>query len=394
MDYCIGVGQVLLQNITLTQFPFFSPIITSPTKQSHIVLELHIAHLLLSSIKSPVSLITPPEIKISILTSPLRKIPIPKMPLKNFFPDSIWPSTTNKSKSSPRHDHHDTESDDVEPTDEVLNETTTNTMRLISKDPLFEKPLTPSDVGKLNRLVIPKQHAEKHFPLSNNQNNDGGVDDTKGTVLSFEDESGKCLMFLYSYWNSSQSYVFTKGWSRFVKEKRRDAGDVVVFDRERGYEGRLFIGWRRRGVGIGTRVALAGFAVGQRMVNGGGGRGWYGAGAATAAAWHAPLGIGLPYQQQPHYLHATAGSVTHGQRTPTSSTTTPASGNSKTLRLFGVDLECQLDEPSPDPQSSDGSPMSYAQGSAFHYFDYIANYPQANHRDQMDINFQMGSRLG
>ncbi|KAL9271210.1 hypothetical protein AKJ16_DCAP22059 [Drosera capensis] len=77
------------------------------------------------------------------------------------------------------------------------------------------------------------------------------------------------------------------------------------------------------------------------------------------------------------------GSVTHGHRTPTSSTTTPTSGNSKTLRLFGVDLECQLDEPSPDPQSSDGYPMSYAQGSAFHYFDYIANYPQANHPDQM-----------
>ena len=34
------------------------------------------------------------------------------------------------------------------------------------KEALFEKPLTPSDVGKLNRLVIPKQHAERYFPLA------------------------------------------------------------------------------------------------------------------------------------------------------------------------------------------------------------------------------------
>ncbi|KAG8050601.1 hypothetical protein GUJ93_ZPchr0009g2319 [Zizania palustris] len=33
------------------------------------------------------------------------------------------------------------------------------------REHLFEKPLTPSDVGKLNRLVIPKQHAERYFPL-------------------------------------------------------------------------------------------------------------------------------------------------------------------------------------------------------------------------------------
>ena len=30
---------------------------------------------------------------------------------------------------------------------------------------LFDKMVTPSDVGKLNWPVIPKQQAEKHFPL-------------------------------------------------------------------------------------------------------------------------------------------------------------------------------------------------------------------------------------
>lgn len=108
------------------------------------------------------------------------------------------------------------------------------------KEHMFEKPLTPSDVGKLNRLVIPKQHAEKYFPL-------GGDSSDKGLLLSFEDESGKCWRFRYSYWNSSQSYVLTKGWSRYVKEKRLDAGDVVSFERHRTDCDRLFIGWRRRG---------------------------------------------------------------------------------------------------------------------------------------------------
>ncbi|KAK4762147.1 hypothetical protein SAY87_030031 [Trapa incisa] len=56
------------------------------------------------------------------------------------------------------------------------------------KEALFEKALTPSDVGKLNRLVIPKQHAEKYFPL-------GGDSSEKGLILSFEDESGKCWRF-------------------------------------------------------------------------------------------------------------------------------------------------------------------------------------------------------
>ncbi|CAA6667609.1 unnamed protein product [Spirodela intermedia] len=102
---------------------------------------------------------------------------------------------------------------------------------------LFEKPLTPSDVGKLNRLVIPKQYAEKYFPL----------DGDSGLLLSFEDELGKLWQFRYSYWTSSQSYVLTKGWSRFIREKRLHAGDVVLFQRRRCYAGdRIFIGWKRR----------------------------------------------------------------------------------------------------------------------------------------------------
>uniref|UniRef100_A0A0E0K822 TF-B3 domain-containing protein n=1 Tax=Oryza punctata TaxID=4537 RepID=A0A0E0K822_ORYPU len=111
----------------------------------------------------------------------------------------------------------------------------------VEKEHMFDKVVTPSDVGKLNRLVIPKQHAEKYFPLD-------AASNEKGLLLSFEDRTGKPWRFRYSYWNSSQSYVMTKGWSRFVKEKRLDAGDTVSFGRGVGEaaRGRLFIDWRRR----------------------------------------------------------------------------------------------------------------------------------------------------
>lgn len=111
----------------------------------------------------------------------------------------------------------------------------------IEKEHMFDKVVTPSDVGKLNRLVIPKQHAEKYFPLDSSTNE-------KGLLLNFEDRNGKPWRFRYSYWNSSQSYVMTKGWSRFVKDKKLDAGDTVSFQRGVGELGkdRLYIDWRRR----------------------------------------------------------------------------------------------------------------------------------------------------
>ncbi|KAF8399160.1 hypothetical protein HHK36_015025 [Tetracentron sinense] len=104
---------------------------------------------------------------------------------------------------------------------------------------LFEKAVTPSDVGKLNRLVIPKQQAEKHFPLEI-----GSI--SKGVLLNFEDNGGKVWRFRYSYWSSSQSYVLTKGWSRFVKEKNMKAGDIVSFQISAGQDKQLYIDWKSR----------------------------------------------------------------------------------------------------------------------------------------------------
>ncbi|KAK4376489.1 hypothetical protein RND71_002785 [Anisodus tanguticus] len=110
-----------------------------------------------------------------------------------------------------------------------------------AREQLFEKAVTPSDVGKLNRLVIPKQHAEKHFPLQNGNT-------SKGVLLNFEDLNGKVWRFRYSYWNSSQSYVLTKGWSRFVKEKNLKAGDIVSFQRSTSGDKQLYIDFKARNV--------------------------------------------------------------------------------------------------------------------------------------------------
>ncbi|KAM3412375.1 hypothetical protein ACQJBY_003841 [Aegilops geniculata] len=114
------------------------------------------------------------------------------------------------------------------------------------REHLFDKTVTPSDVGKLNRLVIPKQHAEKHFPLQPPSASAAVPGECKGVLLNFDDAVGKMWRFRYSYWNSSQSYVLTKGWSRFVKEKGLHAGDAVGFYRSASGNNQLFIDCKLR----------------------------------------------------------------------------------------------------------------------------------------------------
>lgn len=113
---------------------------------------------------------------------------------------------------------------------------------------LFQKELTPSDVGKLNRLVIPKKYAVRYFPyicanVEAAENNVGGhgVDDIE---LVFYDKVMKSWKFRYCYWRSSQSFVFTRGWNKFVKEKKLKANDIITFftceSAEKAKEGETF----------------------------------------------------------------------------------------------------------------------------------------------------------
>ncbi|XP_022722210.1 B3 domain-containing transcription factor NGA1-like [Durio zibethinus] len=155
----------------------------------------------------------------------------------NWLGNRYGPEEDNEPTATATASEADSKRVDSDSTLELRSSASAN----IEKEHMFNKVVTPSDVGKLNRLVIPKQHAEKYFPLDSSMNE-------KGLLLNFEDRNGKPWRFRYSYWNSSQSYVMTKGWSRFVKDKKLDAGDIVSFQRGVGQLGkdRLFIDWRRR----------------------------------------------------------------------------------------------------------------------------------------------------
>lgn len=106
---------------------------------------------------------------------------------------------------------------------------------------LFQKELTPSDVGKLNRLVIPKKYAVKYFPFITEEINHvegNGVEDIE---LVFYDKKMRPWRFRYCYWRSSQSFVFTRGWNRFVKANNLKANDVITFyARDRSHGGQSF----------------------------------------------------------------------------------------------------------------------------------------------------------
>ncbi|BAT96106.1 hypothetical protein LR48_Vigan02g065900 [Vigna angularis] len=302
------------------------------------------------------------------------------------------PSSTSWPSADPLGLNLNHQNDDVEEDEEEEDQTTTTTQQEETEDekePMFEKPLTPSDVGKLNRLVIPKQHAEKYFPLSGGGGGDSG--ECKGLLLSFEDESGKCWRFRYSYWNSSQSYVLTKGWSRYVKDKRLDAGDVVLFERHRADAHRLFIGWRRRRHGDTSPVHVSGRAVGHGKSGDGSSKNEGGGATGVGLGWTRGFYSAHPYpthQQQLHNhqplpyqydcLHAGRGSQGQRERSIAEGNSPSSSSSSRVLRLFGVNMECQTEHDSgpSTPQSSyNTTNMPSTQGTQNHHHFYHRHQP-------------------
>ncbi|CAA7399729.1 unnamed protein product [Spirodela intermedia] len=230
---------------------------------------------------------------------------------------------------------------------------------IMEKEHMFDKVVTPSDVGKLNRLVIPKQHAERYFPLDASTNE-------KGLLLNFEDPTGKPWRFRYSYWNSSQSYVMTKGWSRFVKEKRLDAGDTVSFGRGVGEAGRhrLFIDWKRRPGGLHfprlplpgyhhhhrrelssyvmpfprSAVPLTSLVVPPLPTSGASGMGLYDRHRHVGYGYN-PYMLYLRSEVSPSQIGVQLGIRGSGEES-LAIPMVQGKGASKTVRLFGVDLDC------------------------------------------------------
>ncbi|KAM3255732.1 hypothetical protein ACQJBY_048737 [Aegilops geniculata] len=213
------------------------------------------------------------------------------------------------------------------------------------REHLFEKPLTPSDVGKLNRLVIPKQHAERYFPL-----NGGDCPGEKDLLLSFEDEAGKPWRFRYSYWTSSQSYVLTKGWSRYVKEKQLDAGDIVHFERVRGLGtgDRLFIGCRRRG----ESAPPPPVRVPPPALNAGEHQPWSPMCYSTSGSYASSPANSYAYRRSVEQDHSDMLHAGESQREADAKSSTASAPPSRHLRLFGVNLDC-----GPEPEAEAITPM-------------------------------------
>ncbi|TKY61955.1 B3 domain-containing protein [Spatholobus suberectus] len=274
------------------------------------------------------------------------------MSINHYSPETrlYWseqqPSTWLNTSPAPRFNLNDTRDEDEEEDDVVVADSAQGTQEE-DKEAMFEKPLTPSDVGKLNRLVIPKQHAEKHFPL------DASGDTAKGLLLSFEDESGKCWRFRYSYWNSSQSYVLTKGWSRYIKDKRLHAGDVVLFHRHRLHPQRFFITCTRRQTNPPAHVS-----------------------PTARSAFYYPAHH-LPFPYQPHSLHAGGGSQGQNETTPLGN-----GSSGRVLRLFGVNMECQPDNDSETSTPECSYTVSSTQGTLthhlYHHHPHQTSYSSSN----------------
>ncbi|KAL1207083.1 AP2/ERF and B3 domain-containing transcription factor [Cardamine amara subsp. amara] len=116
---------------------------------------------------------------------------------------------------------------------QVRREGDQDSKKFLSCTQLFQKELTLSDVGKLNRLVIPKKYAVKYLPFISEEQTEREEGEIGGPVenmeVAFYDEAMRQWKFRYYYWRRSQSFVFTRGWNGFVKENNLKEKDVIAF---------------------------------------------------------------------------------------------------------------------------------------------------------------------
>jgi len=81
--------------------------------------------------------------------------------------------------------------------------------------------------------VIPKKYAVKYMPFISADQSEKEEGEIVGSVedveVVFYDRAMRQWKFRYCYWKSSQSFVFTRGWNSFVKEKNLKEKDVIAF---------------------------------------------------------------------------------------------------------------------------------------------------------------------
>ncbi|CAK8537957.1 unnamed protein product [Lathyrus sativus] len=113
--------------------------------------------------------------------------------------------------------------------------------------PLFEKVLSPSDAGRIGRLVLPKACAEAFLPP---------ISQSEGVPLQFQDLKGNEWTFQFRFWpnNNSRMYVL-EGVTPCIQSLQLNAGDTVTFSRIE--PGEKFVLGFRRASNIDTQDASA-----------------------------------------------------------------------------------------------------------------------------------------
>ncbi|KAL5102229.1 hypothetical protein RYX36_006556 [Vicia faba] len=114
--------------------------------------------------------------------------------------------------------------------------------------PLFEKVLSPSDAGRIGRLVLPKACAEAFLPP---------ISQSEGVPLQFQDLKGNEWTFQFRFWpnNNSRMYVL-EGVTPCIQALQLNAGDTVTFSRIEPGE-KFVLGFRRATNSIDTQDAAA-----------------------------------------------------------------------------------------------------------------------------------------
>ncbi|XVF10895.1 hypothetical protein REPUB_Repub07fG0222700 [Reevesia pubescens] len=93
---------------------------------------------------------------------------------------------------------------------------------------LFHKELTQTDVTHIKGFHIPKDYALQHLPSLGN-NSDGDQTRTGSIDLTFYDKYWRSWTFRYSYWSSTKTFLFARGWRYFVTMNKLNLGDTVIF---------------------------------------------------------------------------------------------------------------------------------------------------------------------
>ncbi|XP_020585964.1 AP2/ERF and B3 domain-containing transcription factor At1g51120-like isoform X2 [Phalaenopsis equestris] len=86
---------------------------------------------------------------------------------------------------------------------------------------MFHKKLILNGIEGQNILVLPHQARSYYPPFKS----------TGGLPLVFRDRVNRPWEFQYCYNNSTQSYIFNMGWSKFANEMELRTKDTVVFYR-------------------------------------------------------------------------------------------------------------------------------------------------------------------